>query len=231
MGTDGRGQVPAHLGVVHRDGAQGHRPVALHGGRRHEGCPESRAHEPEHQRIIDNLKCRLRGAERIVDDGPDAPARRKPQDHLFAKIGGCDLVSPGERMLRTAYEDHRLAPQSVQDDSTGEFSCEAVTGTRTQRDVHRAVADRLQVPHGARRILAELDDDAGVAVPDTGEDLGEVKRPGVEGAGQRDRAAHLPGDGGDVVLGGLHGFQDPLSPRPQRCPVLGQGDRCDVPVE
>ena len=134
-------------------------------------------------------------------------------------------------MLRATYEDHRLAPQLVQDDSAREFAGEAVTSTRTQRDVHRAVADRLQVPHGARRILAELDDDAGVAVPDAGEDVDEVKRPGVEGAGQRDGAAHLSGDGGDVVFGGLHGFQDPLSPSLQRRPVLGQGNRCDVPVE
>ena len=84
VGADGRGQVPAHLGVVHRDGAQARRLVPLHGGRWHESCPESRADEPEHQRIIDDLKCRLRRAKRIVDDGPDTPARRKPEDHLFA---------------------------------------------------------------------------------------------------------------------------------------------------
>jgi hypothetical protein len=62
-------------------------------------------------------------------------------------------------MLRAAYEDHRLAPQSVQDDSTGEFSCEAVTGTRTQRDVHRAVADDALIALFDRLEPPAADDD------------------------------------------------------------------------
>jgi hypothetical protein len=70
-----------------------------------------------------------------------------------------------------------------------------------------------------------------VAVTDARENVGEVKCPCVEGACQRDRAAHLARDGGDVVPGGLDGLEDPLGARLERRPVLGQRDRRDAPVE
>ncbi len=84
---------------------------------------------------------------------------------------------------------------------------------------------------GTGRELTQLDDDARVAVPDSREGLDEVKRPGVERACQRHRAAHLAGDGGHIVPGSLDGLEDPLSPGLQRRPVLGQDYRRDAPVE
>ena len=68
-------------------------------------------------------------------------------------------------------------------------------------------------------------------VPDALEHLGEVKRPRVERAGQRDRAADLAGDGRHVVPGRLDGLKDPLGAGLERGPVLGRRDRRDAAVE
>jgi hypothetical protein len=231
VSADGGGQVPAHLRVVGRDGPQVLRPLALDGRRRHECRAEAGPHKPEHQRVVDDLERRLRGAERVVDDGPHTPARRKPQDHLVPEIRGVDPVALGERVVRAADEDHRLAPEVVQDDSAREVTGDAVASAGAQRDVRRAVADRLQVPRGTCRGLPQLDDDTRVAVPDACEDLGEVKRPGVERARQRDRTAYLPGYRGHVVPGRLHRLEDPEGAGLQRRAVFGQGDRGDVTVE
>jgi hypothetical protein len=137
-------------GSSNGDRAQAFSPLALHGRRRHESGTEPGAREPHHQRVIDDLERRLRAAKGAVDDGPDAPARREAQDHLFPEIGDADAVPAGERVVRAAHEHHRLAPQVVQDDAARQVADVTVAAAGAQRDVHRAVADRLQVARGAR---------------------------------------------------------------------------------
>jgi hypothetical protein len=100
-----------------------------------------------------------------------------------------------------------------------------------ERDVHRAVQDRAQVPHGAGQRLAQLDDDARVAVAQAGQDGAEVERAGAEGAAQDDGAADLARDCRDLVAGGLDGIEYALGGGLQGRSVLGDRDRRDGPVE
>src|SRR5882757_4408693 len=117
-------------------------------------------------------------------------------------------------MVRAAYKDNRLTPQLVQNDPTRRLvACDAVAWAGAQGDVHGAFADRLQVSYGAGWKLAQLDDDAGVPVPEAREDTRKVNRPGVQGGCQRDCAAYEARDCGDIVSGRLDGLQDSLGSR------------------
>jgi hypothetical protein len=199
-------------------------------GSGHQGRAETSVDELEHEGVVGDLDRRRVGAEDAVDGVPDAPAGREPQDGLVRQVGHGHAGPAAQRVVGRADEDQPLADQWGEDDPARPARSR-IGAAGDERDVHRAVQDRAQVPGGTGQRLAQLDDDARVAVAQVGQDRTEVERAGAEGAAQDDGAANLARDRRDVVAGRLHGVEYALGGRLQGRPVLGDRDRRDRPVE
>ena len=139
--------------------------------------------------MISNADCVAPSALPTTARTPQPGGNRK----IISSVRSATLTRflSAERMVRAAHKNNRLTPQLVQNDPARRFvGCDAVARTGAQGDAHGAVTDRLQVAYGAGRRLAQLDDDAGVPVPEAREDPRKVNRPGVQGGCQRDCAAY-----------------------------------------